>query len=420
MSKKVLPLSDVQVRNAKPQAKLFTLSDGGGLFLAVLPTGGKSWRFKYNFQGKEKRLVFGLYPDVSLVQARKLREDARAMVANGIDPDKKRKQDEAEIQAQTEAALNTFEKVAREWHTRHLVGWSAGHAARVLSRMERFLFPAFGAVPIAEIRPPVIRDVLHQVEDRGHHDTAHILRQYCEAVFTYAVASDLTERNVAADLRGTLAPCRTKSRPAIIDPKGVGELLRAIDGYTGSPVTLAALKLSAILFVRPGELRQMEWSEIDLDALDGSRWSIPAEKMKMRAPHVVPLPRQAVAILADVRLLTGAGKYVFPSARGPARPMSNMTINAALRRLGYEQGEHCAHGFRAMASTLLNESGQWPRDVIELQLAHQERNKVRAAYNRAEHLPERRKMMQWWSDRLDALKAGPAVIPLHQTEAAVA
>ena len=415
MSKKVLPLSDVQVRNAKPKGKLFTLSDGGGLFLAVLPTGGKSWRFKYQFGGKEKRLVFGLWPDVSLAQARKLRENARSLLAEGIDPGEKRKRDKAESEAQTEAALNTFEKVAREWHTSHLVSWSAGHAARVLSRMESYFFPAFGAVPIAEIRPPVIRDALHQVEDRGHHDTAHILRQYCEAVFTYAVASDLTERNVAADLRGTLAPCRTKNRPAIVDPKGVGELLRAIDGYAGSPATLAALKLAAMLFVRPGELRQMEWAEIDLTAADGPRWTIPAGKMKMRAPHTVPLPRQAVAVLEDMRLLTGAGQYVFPSARGPARPMSNMTVNAALRRLGYEQGEHCAHGFRAMASTLLNESGQWARDVIELQLAHQERNKVRAAYNRAERLPERRKMVQWYADHLDALKAGGKVIPLHKT-----
>jgi len=415
MARKVLPLTDVQLRNAKPKEKPFKLSDGGGLYLEVLPTGGKSWRFKYLFQGKEKRLVFGLWPDLSLKRARQYKEDARSLVAQGVDPGQKRKQDKAEVQAQAEAAQNTFEKVAREWHARNVAGWSEGHAAKVLARMEQHLFPTLGSTPITAVRVSAILAVLREIEDKGHHETAHRLRQISEAVFAYAVVSELTERNVGTDLRGALAPCRTKNRPAIVDPKGVGQLLRAIDGYAGGPVTLAALRLAPLVFVRPGELRQAEWAEFDLDAPDGPRWTIPAEKMKMRAPHIVPLSRQAVSILEDIHLLTGTGCYVFPSARGVSRPMSNMALNAALRRIGYEQGEHCAHGFRAMASTLLNESGQWPRDVIELQLAHQERNKVRAAYNRAEHLPERRKMMEWWGDYLDALKAGgkaPSPSPL--------
>ena len=413
MAKKVLPLTDAAIRNAKPQTKSFKLADGGGLYLEVLPTGGKSWRMKYRVVGVEKRLVFGLWPDVSLKQARQLRDEARALVAEGVDPGEKKKQDKAEAQAQAEEATNTFEVVAREWHARQVTGWSEGHAAKVLSRVEQHLFPALGSLPIAIIRAPAILAVLREIEGRGNHETAQRLRQMCEAIFAFAVASGRAERNVGADLRGILASGRVQNRPAIVDPRGVGELLRAIEAYTGSPVTLAALKLAPLVFVRPGELRQAEWAEIDLDADGGPRWTIPAEKMKMRAPHIVPLSRQAVAILEEIHLLTGGGRYVFPCNRTASRCMSNMTMNAALRRLGYEQGEHCAHGFRAMASTLLNEQG-WPRDVIERQLAHAERSKVRAAYNRAQHLPERRKMMQAWADYLDALKAGGKVVPIHR------
>lgn len=413
MAKKVLPLTDAAIRNAKPQTKSFKLADGGGLYLEVLPAGGKSWRLKYRFAGQEKRLVFGLWPDVSLKQARQLREDARSLVAEGIDPGEKRKQDKAEAVAQAEETANTFEVVAREWHAKQVKVWSEGHAEKVLSTMEQYLFPSFGDVPIAQLRAPVILPVLRQVEEKGIAYTAKRLRQYCEAVFTYAIASGLAERNVGADLRGALTPCRVKNRPAIVEPKAVGKLLRVIDGYEGSPITLAALKLAALLFVRPGELRQAEWTEFDLDNPNGPQWVIPAEKMKMRAAHVVPLARQAVEIITELHALTGDGRYLFPCNRTKGRCMSNMTINAALRRLGYEQGEHCAHGFRAMASTLLNEQG-WPSDVIERQLAHAPRNKVRATYNRAEHLPERRRMMQKWADYLDALKSGAKVIPIHR------
>jgi integrase len=413
MAKKVLPLTDAAIRNAKPQTKAFKLSDGGGLYLEVLPTGGKSWRFKYVFSGKEKRIVFGLWPDLGLKQARQRRDEARALVAQGVDPGEKRKQDKAEEKAQTEDAANTFETVAREWHARQVAVWSQGHADKVLTIMGQYLFPAIGSVPISQLRAPAILPVLREVEAKGINYTAKRLRQYCEAVFAYAVAVGLAERNVGADLRGALAPCRVKNRPAITEPKAVGKLLRAMWGYEGSPVAVAALKLSALLFVRPGELRQAEWAEIDLDAPEGPRWLIPAEKMKMRSAHYVPLARQAVETITDLHPLTGSGRYLFPCNRTAGRCMSNMTVNAALRRLGYEQGEHCAHGFRAMASTLLNEQG-WPSDVIERQLAYAPRNKVRATYNRAEHLSERRKMMQKWADYLDALKSGSKVISLNR------
>ena len=416
MPKKTTPLTDTEIRNAKPREKRFKLSDGDGLYLEVLPTGGKSWRFKYVFAGKERRLVFGLWPEVSLKQARQRREEARALVAGGVDPGEKRKQDKAEVQALVEEAENTFEKVAREWQARQVKVWSEGHADKVLTIMSQYLFPTIGKIPIAQLRAPAILPVLREVEARGINYTAKRLRQYCEAVFTYAVASGLAERNVGADLRGALAPCKVKNRPAIVEPKAVGKLLRAMWGYEGSPVVAAALKLAPLLFVRPGELRKAEWAEIDLDAEDGPRWLIPGAKMKMGADHIVPLARQAVEIITDLYPLTGCGRYLFHSNRSLDRSMSDMTINAALRRLGYEQGEMCAHGFRAMASTLLNEQN-WPSDVIERQLAHAPRNKVRATYNRAEHLPERRKMMQKWADYLDVLRKGGKVVPILQGQA---
>ena len=413
MPKKASPLTDIQIKNAKPQTKPWKISDGGGLHVIVTPTGGKLWRLKYRIEGKEKLLSFGAWPDVSLKQARQRRDEARALVAEGIDPGEKRKQDKAEAAAQAHEAAATFEAVTREWHEKQVKVWSERHAAKVITSMAQYLFPAFGAVPIAQLRAPVILPVLRQVEEKGIAYTAKRLRQYCEAVFTYAIATGQAERNVGADLRGALLPCRVKNRPAIVEPKAVGKLLRAMWGYEGSPSTLAALKLSALLFVRPGELRQAEWAEIDLDAQDGPRWLIPAEKMKMRSPHYVPLPRQAVEIITELHPLTGSGRYLFPCNRTKGRCMSNMTVNAALRRLGFEQGEHCAHGFRAMASTLLNEQG-WHPDVIERQLAHAPRNKVRATYNRAEHLPERRKMMQAWADYLDALRAGGKIVARHR------
>ncbi|QAZ67247.1 tyrosine-type recombinase/integrase [Solidesulfovibrio carbinolicus] len=412
MPKKTLPLTDIAIRNAKPKTKSYKLSDGNGLYVEILASGGKSWRLKYRFGGQEKRLTFGLWPDVSLKLARQRRDEARTLLAEGIDPGEKRKQEKADAEAQAAEDANTFEVVARDWHAKQVKVWSESHAVKVLGRMEQHLFPAFGHVPIATLRAPAILPTLREIEAKGHHETAKRLRQYCEAVFAFAISTGIAERNVGADLRGALAPGRVTNRPAIIDPKGVAQLLRAIDGYQGSPITVAALRLAPLVFVRPGELRQAEWNEIDLDAADGPRWSIPAAKMKMRRDHVVPLSRQAVGIIEDLRPLTGHGQYLFPCNRTNGRCMSNMALNAALRRMGYEQGEMCAHGFRAMASTLLHELS-WASDLIEAQLGHVERNKVKAAYNRAEYLPQRRKMMQAWADYLDKLKAWAKVTPLH-------
>jgi len=407
-----MPLTDTMVRNAKPGQKAIRLKDDRGLYLEVTPAGGKLWRLRYWLNSRENRISLGVYPDVSLKDARDRRDAARKLIANGVDPSQARKDKKADAEVQAAEDANTFEVVARDWHAKQVKAWSEGHAAKVLGRMEQHLFPAFGNIPISTLRAPAILPTLREIEDKGNHETAKRLRQYCEAVFTFAISTGIAERNVGADLRGALAPCRATNRPAIIDPKGVAQLLRAIDGYQGSPVVLAALRLAPLVFVRPGELRQAEWSEIDLDATGGPRWSIPAEKMKMRRDHIVPLSKQAVEIITEIYSLTGQDRYLFPCNRTNGRCMSNMALNAALRRLGYEQGEMCAHGFRAMASTLLNELG-WNSDLIERQLAHAERNSIRAAYNRAEYLPERRKMMQAYADYLDKLKAGAKVTPLH-------
>ena len=413
MPKKVLPLTDVQIRNARPKEKNFKLSDGDGLYLEVLPTGGKSWRMKYRLGGIEKRLVFGLWPDVSLKQARQLREDTRSLLAEGVDPGAKRKRDKAETLTNTE---NTFEKIAREWLARMSLSWAPHTRKTNIGRLELDVFPHLGARPIKEIAAPELLAVLRGVEPRGAEETARRLRTLCGQVFRYAVATGRCERDPASDLRGALAKAKPGHFASITDPREVAGLLRVLDGYTGSPETLAALRLAPLLFVRPGELRQAEWSEIDLEAAE---WRIPAEKMKMRDAHIVPLSTQAVAILEELRPLTGDGRFCFPSGRTKDRPMSNNTVLAALRRMGFSKDEMTGHGFRAMASTMLHEQG-WPSDVIERQLAHAERNKVKAAYNRAGYLPERRRMMQAWSDYLDALKAGGKVIPMPRAQVAVA
>ncbi|GAB6038189.1 tyrosine-type recombinase/integrase [Fundidesulfovibrio butyratiphilus] len=405
MPKKILPLTDAAVRNAKPKEKAFKLSDGGGLYLEVLPSGGKSWRMKYRFGGQEKRLVFGLWPDVSLKQARQHRDDARALVAEGVDPSEKRKQDKAEA----EKAVATFEVVARDWHARQVAVWTKPHADKIIRRLERYLFPAFGAAPITDLRAPDILAPLRVLEGLGRNDTAKRLRQYCEAVFAYAIAEGRATLNAAAGLEKVLSPHVVQHRAAITDPKGVAGLLRAIEGYDG-PLTRAALQMAACCFTRPGELRRAEWAEFDLEAAE---WRIPAEKMKRRLPHVVPLSRQVLVILEELRPITGEGRFVFPSYQTPGRAMSKMTLAAALRRLGYTKDEMTAHGFRSTASTLLRECG-FPHHLIETQLAHVTGNSVSRAYDRAQYLPERRKMMQAWADYLDALKAGGKVVPLHR------
>jgi integrase len=398
-----MPLTDTAIRNAKPQLKPFKLFDGGGLFLLVNPNGSRWWRLKFRIGGKEKLLSLGVYPDVSLKEARDKRDEARKLIAQGIDPSAQRKATRA-------AEAETFEAIAREWLAKFGPSWTPEHAERITRRFERNVFPWIGARPVREVTAPELLAVLRRIEERGALDTAHRAHQNCGQVFRYAVATGRAERDPSADLRGALPPVNDKHHASITDPKAIGALLRAMEGYQGSFVVLCALRLAPLVFVRPGEMRGAEWAEIDFEKAE---WRIPASKMKMREQHIVPLSVQALAILRELHPLTGAGRYLFPSERTGERPMSENTVNAALRRLGYSKDEMTGHGFRSMASTLLNEQG-WHRDAIERQLAHAERNAVRAAYNYAEHLPERRRMMQAWADYLDGLKNGAEIIPIRK------
>jgi len=402
-----MPLTDTAIRNAKPAGKQTKLYDEKGLFLLVTPKGGKWWRFKYRFDGKEKQLSLGTYPDTGLKAARNDRDEARKLLAQGIDPGEHRK---ATKHLRAEATANSFEVVAREWFSRYSPGWALSHSNKIIRRLERDLFPLLGNRPIADIAAPELLGVLRRIESRGVLETAHRAKQNCGQIFRYAIATGRAERDPSSDLRGALAPWKPQHYATITNPKDIGQLLRAIDGYSGSNVTRAAMQLAPLVFVRPGELRQAEWEEFNLEQ---ATWNLPAEKMKARQPHIVPLSTQAVVILREIHKLTGAGRYVFPGSRSRKKPMSDNTINAALRGIGYERGSFTTHGFRSMASTLLHEQG-WPSDVIERQLAHAERNSVKAAYNRAEHLPERRKMMQAWANHLYTLKAGAEIIPITQ------
>jgi len=408
-----MALTDIQVRTAKPKEKDYKLSDSEGLFLLIASTGGKRWRFKYRFGGKEKLLALGTYPDVSLQEARTKLRKARNMLANGYDPGAERRAlKEAQIR-QTVITENTFEVVAREWLNKFTGTWTPRHTETVTSRLKRDVFPWLGSKPISEVKAPDLLTLLRRVEGRGALESAHRIRMICGQVLRYAVATGRTERDCTADLRGALPPVQEKHHAALTEPTKVAALLRAIDGYDGSMTVKCALKLASLLFVRPGELRQMEWSEIDFD---NAQWNIPAEKMKMNQPHIVPLAEQAVKILRDLQPLTGSGRYVFPCHRSLVRPMSNNAINAALRRMGYTSEEMTGHGFRAMARTILDEVLQVRPDFIEHQLAHAVRDPNGRAYNRTAHLLERRKMMQQWADYLDGLKAGAKVIPFKRAE----
>ena len=402
-----MPLTDTTIRNAKPATKPRKLSDGGGLHLLLHPNGGKYWRWAYRFNGKQKTLALGTYPAVSLKKARKRRDDGRELVADGIDPAAARKAKQA---AEKAATTNTFEAVAREWHAKQLHTWSSGHAGRVLRSIEKDIFPWLGATPIAAIEPPMLLEALQRIEDRGALDTAHDVRSVCGRVFRYGIATGKAKRDPAADLKDALSPVKPVHHAAITTPVEVGALLRDLDGYQGNLVTRCALRLQPLLFVRPGELRHAEWLEFDLEAKE---WRIPADKMKLDIAHIVPLSDQAVATLRQLHPLTGHGRYVFPSVRSADRPMSENTVNAALRRLGYAKDQMTGHGFRSIATTLLNEQ-EWSRDAIERQMAHAEGDSVRAAYNRAEHLPERRRMMQAWADYLDGLRAGADVVTIRR------
>ena len=401
-----MALSDTTVKNAKPAAKPRRLFDRDGLYLEVSPGGGKWWRFKYRYAGKEKRLSLGVYPDVELKKARKRTSDARQLLADGIDPSANRKATKA---ARADRAANSFEIVAREWITKQMPTWAENHGGRILARFENDIFPWIGGRPVAEVTAPELLEAMRRIEKRGALETAHRALSTCGQVFRYAVATGRAQRDPSGDLRGALPPVKAEHLAAITEPKRAAELLRMIDAYEGTLTVRCALRLAPLVFVRPGELRTAEWAHIDLDAAEW-RYTV----TKTNTPHIVPLSTQAVAILRELQPLTGRGRYVFSSARTSQRPMSDNAILAALRRMGIAKEEMSGHGFRAMERTILDEVLGFRPDFIEHQLAHAVRDPNGRAYNRTAHLPERRKMMQAWSDYLGELRAGGNVVPMRR------
>lgn len=402
-----MPLTDTAVRNAKPGAKPAKLFDERGLFLIVTPAGGKWWRLKYRYDKKEKLLSLGVYPDVGLKEARDNRDEARKLLAAGIDPGAHRK---AHKSARADRAANSFEVVAREWFAEHSASWAKGHADKIIQRLERDVFPWVGGRAIADITAPELLTVVKRIKDRGALETAHRALGNCGRVFRYGVQTGRCERDPSSDLRGGLPPVRDKGHfAAVTDPKAVSELLRTLDSYQGSFTVACALRLAPLVFVRPGELRKAEWTQFDLEK---GEWRYFITKTK--SEHLVPLATQAVAILKELQPLTERGRFVFPGARSKERPMSDNAILAAMRRLGIAKEEMSGHGFRAMARTILDEVLGVRSDYIDHQLAHAVKDPNGRAYNRTAHLPERRKMMQQWADYLDKLKVGAEVIPIHQ------
>lgn len=404
-----MPLTDTAVRNAKPSKKAVRLFDERGLYLEVSPAGGKWWRLKYRFDGKEKRVSLGVYPDVSLKDARDRRDASRKLLSDGVDPSENRRAQRATRQ---DRAANSFEVVAREWYDKHAPAWVDHHGDRIIRRFERDIFPWIGGKPIADVTAPDLLATVRRIENRGALETAHRALGNCGQVFRYAIATGRAARDISADLRGALPPVKGEHFAAVTDPKEVAELLRTLYGYQGTFAVACALRLAPLVFVRPGELRTAEWADIDLDAAEW-RYTV----TKTDTAHIVPLAAQAVAILRELHALTGSGRFVFPGARTNGRPMSDNAILAAMRRLGITKDQMSGHGFRAMARTILDEVLGVRIDLIEHQLAHAVRDPNGRAYNRTAHLPERRKMMQQWADYLDKLKAGAAVIPLHGSAA---
>ena len=400
-----MPLSDTKIRGAKPGAKPYKLTDERGLYLLVNPSGGRLWRLKYRVGGKEKLLALGGYPDVSLREARDRRDEARAQLAKGIDPSAARKAERA-------ATADSFEAVAREWFLGKAPTWAPSHADKIIRRFELDVFPWLGSRPVGAITAPEVLAVVRRIESRGALDTAHRALQTAGQVFRYAVATGRAERDPTRDLRGALPPTREAHFAAVTDPASIGAMLRAFDGYEGTPTVRCALRLAPLVFVRPGELRTSEWKDIDLD---GGQWRFTASKTD--TPHVVPLSRQAVAILRELHPLTGRGRYVFPSARSVERPMSDNAILAAMRRMGIPKAEMTGHGFRAMARTVLDEVLGFRPEWIEQQLAHAVRDPLGRAYNRTAHIEGRTAMMQAWSDYLDRIKTGADVIELASRRA---
>jgi integrase len=408
--------SNATIKAVKPGDARSRLTDGAGLYLRLFVKGGShGWRFDYSLNGRRNTLSLGTYPSTGLSLARKKADEARKLVSEGIDPSATRKEarNEAIQQRATERRaaaglppVDSFEAVAREWHEKNMSTWAPSHSIKIIRRLEQDVFPWIGSKPVGSIRPMELLTLLKRVEGRGAVETTHRVQQNCGQVFRYAVATGRAESDPSRDLRGALTPWKPEHYPTLTDAREVRRLLRDIEAYEGGFITKCAMKLSPMLFVRPGELRRAEWCEINLDAAE---WRIPAAKMKGRVLHIVPLATQAVSILREIQALTGKGRWVFPGIRTNGEPMSENTVNAALRRLGYDRSMITAHGFRGMASTLLHECG-WPSDVIERQLSHAERNAVKAANNHAEHLPVRRKMMQAWADHHDALRTGGPIV----------
>ena len=399
-------LTDAKLRSLKHKPALYRVADSDGLAVEVPAKGALRWRYRYRFEGRAKMLGLGVYPTVSLAQARLRRDAAKAQLSRGVDPSEHR---QAAKQANIEASARniTFREIAGQWMERQHVAEITASKNRWI--FENFLFPEIGSLTLSEIEPRVLLDALRKIEESGKLDTANRAKIKAGQVFRFAVLEGMATSDPTASLRGALKSPKVKHHAAIVEPKKVGELLRAIDGFTGQFVTQCALKLAPLVFVRPGELRQAQWSEFDLD---GAIWRIPGERMKMKAAHLVPLSTQAVDVLRELQALTGKGNFVFPGLRSASRPMSENTVNAALRRLGYSSDEMTGHGFRSMAATRLNEMG-WNPDAIERQLAHAESNKVREAYTHAaQYLDERKRMMQAWADYLDGLRVGCKVVAI--------
>lgn len=410
-------LTALAARNAKPKDTMYRLAAGKGLYLQVMPNGAKYWRLKYRHLKKQPKMIsLGVFPDVSLADARVERDRLRQLIASGIDPSTQRRVDRL---ARELASENSLEAVARAWFAQKSNDWVPSYSRGVLSRLENNVFPWLGKIPISEVTPPQILTVMQRIHERGATETAHRTRNYLSEIFRFAIRQGVAERDPAADVIGAIPQAETAHFPTLTDPAQIGELLRAIDGYRGTYITRYALKLAPLVFTRPGEMRYAEWSEIDLSR---AVWTVPGTRLKMRKakkakaePHVVPLSHQAVQLLRELHALSGAGRFLFPGERSALRPMSENTVNGALHALGYK-GLIVTHGFRHMASTALNEAG-WAEDAIERQLAHKDKNRVRGIYNKAQYMAERRRMMQAWADYLDKLR-GDVAGAIFDTKAA--
>jgi integrase len=393
-----MPLTDTALRNAKPGLKPQKLFDGGGLFLLLNPNGSRWWRIKYRFGGKEKLLSLGVYPDISLKDARQRRDECRKTLSNGLNPSDTRKTAHA---VEVKSTADSLETVAREWYAKQLPSWTPGHGKTVLRRLELYVFPVLGTHSITDISATNLLGMLRLLEAREVHETAHRVLNLCQQVCRYAIATGRIREDPSAALRGALTPVTTRHFAAVTDPKDIAPLLRMLDGYQGTPVVVSALRLAPLVFVRPGELRKAKWADVDLDT---SEWRYLVTKTQR--PHIVPLATQVVAVLRELHPLTGDGTFVFPGSRSNGRPMSENTITAAMRTMGIPADTMSGHGFRAMAYTVLEEQLGFPQHLIDHQLAHVVKNPLGRAYNRTTHLPERQRMMQEWADYLDTLRAG--------------